>query len=371
MGFRMKYKPHILLPISIFAIVILFSLYLDRKQFVSDILVCEKPLGEKPPPFALNELFTRTAIRIEQSLAESTSVDDLIASSVISSTGSGDMSSLEILTALSRNNPQNQLAAVYALSACTKAADYPACNDEIINRAIALDGDNGAIWSLVSSLRYSQEDSYGAVLALEAAVEASDYDDYFQRGLGIVLNALPSVDDDLNYRLYQRAMNHGVSLIIPGYASLRPIHAMCSANVVENRALAAACLSFGRRMEEQASSLIASALGLSLQISTYGGLGNVAEYQRLEERARKGQQDRVNSDFRPAFDLLEHDAQLTKYLFDQLIFAGERAAIDTVVVEAKRLSSRWNYNPCPSVLFGNLLFVIKDFSRWALFGART
>ena len=116
---------------------------------------------------------------------------------------------------------------------------------------------------------------------------------------------------------------------------------MCSDNVVENRALAAACLSFGRRMEEQASSLIASALGLSLQISTYGGLGNVAEYQRLEERARKGQQDRVNSDFRPACDLLEHDAQRTKYRFDQLVFAVERAAIDTGGVEGRGQSRRW------------------------------
>ena len=55
----------------------------------------------------------------------------------------------------------------------------------------------------------------------------------------------------------------------------------------------------------------------------------------------------------------------------ELILSGEQAAMGSVVEEARRLSSQWNYNPCPSVLFGNLLWVIQDFSRWAISEARS
>ena len=366
-----KYRLHILVPISVLAFLMLFSLYLDRKQFESGILVCENPLGQRPVPFARNLQFAEAEDRFEQSLAESTAVDDMVASALISPTRNGYESSLDNLSALSQRNPQNQLAAVELLSACSKASDHTACNDEVVNRAIALDGDNGAMWSVVASLRYGQADSYGAMLALERAVEASGYNDYFQRGLELVLSVLPETTDDLTILLSGQVINHAIMLMINNYSSMRPLVEMCSNNVIENRRLASACIAHGSRMKVQASSLLGSGMGQALQSSTIQGLGDVAESQRQEEEAQRSQQELYNSDTRLALGLMDQDARLIRYYFEQVLLSGETAAIVSLADEAKRLSGQWNYDPCPSVLFGNLFFVIKDFSGWALAQARS
>lgn len=362
----MKYKLHILVPVLAF--LILFSLYIERKQYVAGILVCEKPLGERPVQLGLNEKIAEILDRFERSLAESTAVDDLVASSVISRTGNGDVSALETLPALSQTNPQNQLAAVQLLSVCTKSAEHPACTTEIIDRAIALDGDNGAMWSLVSSLRHAQGDDYGAMLALESAVAAPDYNDYFRRGMGLVVDAFRPVDDDLIGYVYAWGISYGISLTINNYRSILPVLEMCNENVADNQRLATACMSYGRRMEQQGSSLIGSAMGSVIQISTVQGLGDMAEFQRLEEEHQRNQQERFSSEVRLAFELQQHDAQLHRYFFDQIILSGEQAAVGAVSEEARRLSSQWSYDPCPSVLLGNMYLKAADFTRWALSG---
>ena len=90
MGLRVKYRLHILVPISVLAFLILFSLYVDRKQLVAGILVCEKPLGERPFAFGVNEQFAGVVDRFERTLPESTLRDDLVSASVIRPTRRGD-----------------------------------------------------------------------------------------------------------------------------------------------------------------------------------------------------------------------------------------------------------------------------------------
>ncbi|NKB33482.1 MAG: hypothetical protein GKR91_10330 [Pseudomonadales bacterium] len=370
MNLFVKYNLKVLAPISVVSFAILFSLYVDRKQRVAGILVCEKPLGERPVLSGLSEQFAEATERFERNLAESTTVDDLVVSTVISSFRNSDVSSLETLSELSEHNQDNQFAAIQLLNAC-KESIHPSCNNEMVNHAIALDGENGATWALVAGFRYSNEDAYGALVALEAAVEAPDYDDYFQKGIQLVVNALPTAHDDLAIQMYINVINHGITLTVNSYSSLLPVVAMCSENVVENQRLVNACLSFGRRVEQQASSLLGSGMGHAIESTTYQALGDVAEVQRREEEARRTQNDRFSGDSRLASNLLEYDAQLFRFWLDQLILSGEQAAMESLGEEARRLSSQWNYDPCPNVLFGNLIFTVADFSRWALSKART
>lgn len=359
----MRHKLYLLLPISLLVIGIFFTFYVDRRQFESGILVCEEPFDQQSRAIELQNRILEHEANFERSLAESPQVENRVAALRISLSYPPQPSSLEALATLSRDNPQNQFAAVQLLSACTGLAGHPDCGNETINRAIELDRDNAVLWSLVSSIRHLQGDSFGATTALQAAAEAAEFDDYFRRGLGMLITAAPVVDDDLTSALFHRFVLYSGDLAIDRFPASQGLFELCSSGLAENQRLADACMDYGERMESQSHTRIGIMLGYSLQSVSYLMLGDITEYQRREQLSP--QRLRPNLHAPQVSKLLAHDIQFLRSYLDQMVLIGEQAAWEWLPGEARRLSSQRNYNPCPNVLFGNLLYTTGDFLRWA------
>lgn len=354
--------------VTIIFSALLTSVYVLQTQFertlVDGVLACEKPLVEPLRPFDFVDRYSKISNDTVLNLASSSDVDHLVLASVLSGSRDDSDSTFNALLGHSVDNPENQLAAVYLLRACVTLPDDSSCSDEIIDRATALDGDNGALWSLVSALHYAQGDDFGAVLALQTATEVPLYDDYFQRHLALLRDNLPKLDDYYAASVNGIIISYAVSLIVNSYSQMQPVLEMCSTRVLENPVLAQACLDYGQRLIKEGSSLITAGMGYAIQQTTYQGLGNDREFRRSEEEYIRNQQQRSKS-MGAAFSLMQYDEQLSQSWMDEVIKFGEQDAIDFISTEAKRLSADENYNPCPNVRIENSLFILKDFSRWA------
>ena len=282
--------------------------------------------------------------RLEDVISQSTNVDDSVIAAVLKA-GDDKAISIDALSSISNSYPQNQLAALHVLSSCTKDVDNAACNENAIGRAIIVDRDNGVMWSLVASMYYEQHNIEGAVLALQEAVAAPNYEDYFGIHLEQLQYSLSAMsNDEPLHRTQFRAMNLGLRLSFENYKSVLN---MCNNHTAELPKLADACLNFGIRMEEQASTLLGAGKGRAIQETTHLALGNADAAQKISDSVSAQALDwDVLSEFNKAATLLEHDDQLANEWFQNLIIFGETEAQVYLIEEAKRLSSNPNYNPC-------------------------
>lgn len=320
----------------------------------SGILVCEAPLD---PSFdsAFGSIADQRG-RLAELLSNSSDPDrQALAIARGISNNNPDAAAFGSLLALSDRAPESMFAALLSLRGCSAFADNPGCNNTLIERTIALEGDNATVPALVAGLRYAQGDEFGAAAALRAAGLAPRFDDNVSRLTATLLATVSPVSDAEAPLVLPLLLTESVQLMSLNYDSLRPLLSMCSTSVRDNPMLANTCRVFAQRLIGSSRTLIGTQLGYALLGVTLSANGDASGAQRTESEGQ-AVLARVRDDvrIRDATRLMDYDTDLMRTWLDTLVARGEEAAMYTVAEEAMRRSSTPDYNPCPSVLLSNL-----------------
>jgi len=254
------------------------------------------------------------------------------------------------LAELAAAYPNNRLANLRYLDACSVAADYAECDTERVEEAHAVNAGNSISWSLLAVYRHAIDDVAGVDHAMALAADAPEFDDYFTRQLQIMRDAMPPGSDTQRMGLAWDLIGRGHLLLNNSYQ----VSYLCDDNNSLRIARANACLEFGRRMQNESQSRLMVLVGSGIQQVAYTSLGNLEEAMRLEEEYLADQQRR--SEVVPEWhqingvsSLLAYDAGLTLFWLNSLIENGETdTAMLNTIAEARRLSADPAYSPCRS-----------------------
>ncbi len=361
---KLRYNASVVILLAALSTLTFMLLRPPLRHLDTGFIVCERPANEAFGSLEFETEFATLENQLVDAYAESQNLDLQVIYQVTSNPLGIDEPITEALAALAEENPQHRNSSVYLLNACIKFANHPVCTPQIVDRALTLDRDNAAIWALVASLRYTQGNTYGAVVALDAANAAPDFNDYFQEQLTLIKAAIPEAQEPYYSFLYRQAFNNALPMLINDYSSMNPLSEMCRNETSNNPRLANACLNYGIRLAEQASSLAGKVMGGGIQYSAYFGQGNDSETRRIQLENRNRIRAMSRREVRLSNNLRDYDGQLFIYWYDQVILHGEQQSIENLVAEARRRSSDANYNPCPGTQFTNALFNIRDLTGW-------
>ncbi len=275
---------------------------------------------------------------------------------------------IEPLDSLKVTYPDNQIASLHMLSACTENIDHAACGENVVEQAIYLNDRNAVLWSLVSVYRMKQEDIYGATTALQRAVSVPVYNDYFQTYLRIWQDQIPPGTRYNSTRLRLDLIGYSSVLL---FNNTQTITKLCAEFAPERPNLGDACLNFGVRMQNESGTMLMDMIGRAIQVIAHRALGNSAEAERLDQVSQKESRDRslfrsgysaFYSAYNRASYLMTYDEQLAEYWLDNFIRFGEIRTEETLVIEARRLSSNPDYAPCnpPGLRFEFPYFFVDD-----------
>lgn len=253
---------------------------------------------------------------------------------------------IESLYQIAIAHSENKMATVHLLSKCLENSDHPRCNIEIERMAIATDGGNGVIWSMVSAFRALKGDSYGAMTAMRQASTSPEFYDYYPIYVEIFNNSIPLADESFQSFLKQGLIPYAGFINLNNTMSISDF---CGESAADDSNVANACLNFGIRMQQQSSSMIGSAIGSALQEISYRALGEIEEANRIDEFFRSQSSIRFGintNEFGKAGALMTHDENLQEYWIQSWIEDGEFVAANNLIAEAKRLTADPDYKPC-------------------------
>lgn len=256
---------------------------------------------------------------------------------------------VENLNTITNAYPDNKLASLHLLQACSNSSDSNICNEDMVNHAISLNSNNSLLWSMVASYRMAEDDYDGALQALEELDKSAIYDDHSPSILESIYNASKQmVQEDIGKQssllfspmtLSTRALQFTANTQTP---ALLDAYKLCT-SMDEERTLNI-CLEFGKRIENEAIFLITQSMGKGIQNTVNSKLG-------INSSSDDGAPNEINSSISSkANNLLTFDGRLAERWILHMSRNGEMSAFEFVKEEAIRLSSNPDYDPCSNFL---------------------
>lgn len=237
--------------------------------------------------------------------------------------------------------PDSVLVNWSLLQACTRNSDRPICKD-IENRAMGVDGTNGAVWAEIAIRRAGTGDLREVVDALRRANAAPLIDYYYLEQIQIFERAF-AVDTDSSYAVrIQEAMlsafytNNGAFFL----------YGMCKDKAQQFELLREQCLQIGRRLEHESDTAMDTLAAYGIQREMLRVSGSSRDLAEVEEKIKRSQQEeRILLD-RIGNTVFNND-QLTDQFIEQWSAHGQMAAFGFLSTEIERLKSVPGYDPCP------------------------
>lgn len=245
----------------------------------------------------------------------------------------------ESLKSLSEKYPESALVSYDLLSHCTTTESQ--CERSIIEKGIALDSQNGAVWLNAALYEIQNNNLDGAINALAESVNSPVYEEYWGEHITALESALlkAGAGDDLPAQV--AGVNYAASMPLPNFSIL--------VNFCENIELSStdilqSCLSAGEKLADNNSTILTHLIGLSLQNAVYNKLDDeVLASQVSNERKRIM---KVIGLSEKASNLTWQSSERTYDWLRVIKDSGELNATETIVSESIRLSSDPNFDPC-------------------------
>lgn len=253
---------------------------------------------------------------------------------------------IDTLSELSQQNPENGFVLVQLISACFADSNHEACTDQNLAAKISQQTGNAAIWGELAMLRARREDVFGAFRALQQAVLAPEFDNYFSLQVAILDSAASIEDPMAKLNTVFRSFRYTDTAI--GHAIEYPPSTFCANEAGTNPEIARVCLGYGEYVADQSRTTLGRMIGLAIPEVTFAAIGDqdgVAEMQSTvtaEQESRFTITRRSNS----VVGLASYDASLAEYWVDSLINQGEIVARRMLDEEVARKLSDPDYQPC-------------------------
>ena len=275
-----------------------------------------------------------------QSLGLSSSVDDQVAYSLFSPPTQGKIR-LDLLKEFNQQFGDNKYVLMDLIGYCIGKIADKSCNQNLLDSAIAIEGDNGALWFKVASYHARRGDDQATQNAIKELIEAPFYDDYEFKYLELFMDAAKGAPK------YNFSAN---AIIALGVNSSKPrwfgdISKFCGRPDQVNDQIADLCLNLGRILEQRSQALLLNNFGIQLQKRIYRAQYNEQAFLLLDQKSNLP--SAMTSDaFNQAVGLSLFDPDLFQAWLNNLTEYGEEQAAKMLIEQAILLSSDQHYNPC-------------------------
>ena len=137
-----------------------------------------------------------------------------------------------------------------------------------------------------------------------------------------------------------------------GIAAAKPFHfykviEMCKNRVTNNPVRADVCLSLGKQMEKNSTTITAQGLGLNFQKIYYEATQDKDALALINKKQSRSYYDnQLNETTQKTWQLMNHDEDLFRFWLQSMLEHGEVKGMQYVVEEAIWRSRDVNYTPC-------------------------
>jgi len=240
-------------------------------------------------------------------------------------------------------SPDSVLVNWNLLQACELDSDRAVCS-EIEERAIDVDGTNGAIWAEIAIRRADKGGLSEVVDALRHANAAPMFDYYslehvqmFERAFSVDMN-----------RSYAARIQEAISSTFFANDGALFLHEMCKDRAHELEQLREQCLQLGRRIEYEGDTTMDTHVGLSLQREMLRISGSSRDLAEVEVKLQAYLQEEKSFHDEDGYNWIDNDQLVNQYI-EQWSAHGQMEAVRFLSTETERLKSVPGYDPCPKV----------------------
>ena len=259
--------------------------------------------------------------------------------------------------------PDSELAYTVLLNACLLQQEL--CVDleeDIIESATRVGGNNGYLWFLVASMHIKNEDVEAALHAMQQAAFTPVYNMHRLGAIDAFTEMIPfSTLSELNdpvgipASLLPESMHRPAEAMHAlGYVEAQALFGhsettdFCKTQGLERADIATACLDLGKQMQRKGMTDYTNSMGHSLQQTAYEVMGDDVSVDAVrQERERLHEESSALLRSMGEFSLSLFEARLWDVAFEQERLYGQRQGRRAMFDEAVRLSADPDYNPCP------------------------
>ncbi|WP_286262262.1 hypothetical protein [Thalassotalea atypica] len=238
--------------------------------------------------------------------------------------------------------PSNKIAYLKLLSACHSSNNNNICNQQLFDKANAVDQENGMIWLSIAAHKFTHNDLQGAFESLTVAAKKSFFSEYFYESIALFDQTV----SPMTSKSYAGNIASAIGHISAHSVNYGQAFEYCLETEVQNIEVLDACFQLGENMEHNSHSLFLSSLGSSLVKEYYLKLQDDDAAAASEQRSSSQYQESFNEQTSKATLLMYHDEDLMRLWLQLGLEHGEFSALKQLTEEAKWRSQDPNYNPC-------------------------
>jgi len=281
-------------------------------------------------------------IDFAQHLQQSNSPDDQLAY-ILFSSQSDAAHQLTSLLAYNQKFAGNKRVLMDIVGLCSHSNNLDTCTDTVLNQAIELDGDNGALWLQIANLHAAKGNASATLEAIEQVITTTHFNEYHFDKLALFMQTSKGA---LDINFGQRAIT-GLGYHAATSVWLSKITNFCVEERLDTARHHQLCLALGKTMAVQNNSLVANAMGLNIQSQIFKQEQNEELHLKAEKEKSAIMQKSVNHElYFQAQTLTLVDERLFNFWLTSVMEQGEAKADEMLIKEAITLSKNPYYQPC-------------------------
>jgi hypothetical protein len=250
-----------------------------------------------------------------------------------------DKSKLELLLEYNDKFPNNSLALMETVSLCALISNSK-CNKGLIDKAIASDKDNGAMWLHSALFFASKSDDYGVLTSISELLKTPFFNEKHGERITLYGQAL---EGTAAYDFHSNIIG-GIGVEAARPSSFNHILKWCK----ERGAISKinACLQLGSNLEKRSKTGMSQLMGMHIQKLIFKAEGNIELYQLLEEASETLIKPLYSEEFHKASSLMFHNEKLLRHWLENLDVIGEIESAEVLIEEAIYISQKKGTNLC-------------------------
>ena len=224
---------------------------------------------------------------------------------------------LDLLFEYADKFSMNSIVAMDLISLCSNSSDSR-CTTNLVNNAIALDNNNGAIWISVVSFYAEKGDDEGVINSIYALEQTSFFNERIGEKALLYAQALEgSASNNFNANAIA-----GIGNAASSFLAYSPITRWCEQGL-DKLAKADACLTLGKELTTRSKTLISQMIGIALQSMVLELQGNTEVIKIVEKNRQKLAGRSGNEQYKKASVMMLLDERLLRSWLINVDLYGE------------------------------------------------